>query len=234
VIAVSAAQKRNVAVHMSPKSHENIRIIPNGVDTNVFYPAEQWKPNPLAPRIFFVGYFAPVKNIPLLIEAFALVQSELHEAQLTLVGGGEAQQVSEIKKLINQMELNQAVAIIGYESRDEIARMMREECDMLVLSSDAETFGVVLIEALASGRPVVATRCGGPEDIVNDTALGELCSPGDAQALAAAILKVARRLPQYNPDQIRENAVKRFAYERIAEAVSREYVDVLHLVAKKK
>jgi glycosyltransferase involved in cell wall biosynthesis len=227
VIAVSEAQKRNVAVHVSPKNHENIRVIPNGVDTSVFFPSEQWDPNPLAPRILFVGYFEPVKNIPLLLEAFTLVRHELNEAQLTLVGGGSVQQMIEINKLVDQMGLNQIVTVIGYKSRDEIARVMREECDMLVLSSHAETFGVVLIEALASGRPVVATRCGGPEDIVNDPALGELCPPDDAQALAVAILRVSHCLPQYNPVQIRENAVKRFAIERIAEAIHNEYADVL-------
>jgi glycosyltransferase involved in cell wall biosynthesis len=100
---------------------------------------------------------------------------------------------------------------------------MREECDMVVLSSDAETFGCVLVEALASGKPVVATRCGGPEDIVNRPELGEMCPPGDAQALAHAMSKVALNLGEYDPNAIHADAVSRFSYGVIAEKLEHVY-----------
>src|SRR5262249_3961194 len=100
------------------------------------------------------------------------------------------------------------------------------ECDLLVLPSQSETFGVVLIEALASGKPVVATRCGGPEGIVMDSTLGALCAPNDAQALADMLLETIARLPTFEPARIRQLAARRFDYRRVTEHLANEYSEI--------
>lgn len=228
VIAVSEAQKRIVGAYLRPERRNNIKVIPNGVDTTTFYPAARQSSQSESPRILFVGYFEASKNIPLLIEAFALVKQSLPKARLTLIGGGEISEEMKIKDLICRMKLEQSVAITGYKPRAEVARLMREKCDMLALSSRAETFGCVLIEALASGRPVAATRCGGPSDIVIEPFLGELCVSEDASALANAILTVARRLPEYDSAEIRKYAVERFSYQTVAKLICKEYALLTH------
>jgi glycosyltransferase involved in cell wall biosynthesis len=107
-----------------------------------------------------------------------------------------------------------------------VARLLREECDLLVIASTFETFGVVVIEALASGKPVVSTRCGGPEDVLGDPALGALCPREDAGALAGAILDVARRLPSLDGARIRESAVQRFDLRVIARDLEAVYQEI--------
>jgi glycosyltransferase involved in cell wall biosynthesis len=83
------------------------------------------------------------------------------------------------------------------------------------------------VEALASGRPVVATRCGGPEDIVVDETLGRLCQPGDPSALEGAIADVLENYADFQATRLRESALERFDYRIIAERLHREYCKLL-------
>jgi glycosyltransferase involved in cell wall biosynthesis len=122
----------------------------------------------------------------------------------------------ELSRRIRDLGLTGHVRVLGFLPRPQVASLLRDECDVLVLPSQAETFGCVLVEALASGKPVVATRCGGPEDIVTHPGLGALCPPGDVQALAQALLETIRRLPEFRPQEIREEALRRFSYQRLA------------------
>ena len=107
-----------------------------------------------------------------------------------------------MQSIVGQLDLTQAVTFLGVKPRPQVAKILRHSADLLVLPSKAETFGCVLIEALATGLPVVATRCGGPEDIVTHDALGELCPPDDVNALAQAMLRVIEKLPTYDSDAI--------------------------------
>jgi glycosyltransferase involved in cell wall biosynthesis len=227
VIAVSRSLQREVAAEMRSGRRDRAIVLPNGVDTELFHPAcESERPagRSESPRLLFVGYFAPYKNLPLLLEAFARVLRRLPGATLQMVGGARtAADEAELRQHIERLGIGGHLALRGFCTRDEIARLMREACDVFVLSSRSETFGCVLAEALACGRPVVSTRCGGPEDIVTDAGLGELCPPGDPDALAAAILKVAARLDDYDPAAIRAEAVARFSWPAVAARIAAEY-----------
>ena len=224
VIAVSEAQKRNVGEHLRPSVAAAVRVLPNGVDCTLFRPSRNRRPRPESPRIVFVGYFVPIKNLPVLFEAFTRVRAELPGATLAVIGGGETpDQPQRLQKDLERMGLADSVEISGYQPRHVIARILRRQCDLLVLPSQAETFGCALIEAMASGVPVVATRCGGPEDIITSPELGELCRPGDPEDLANAILHVARRAGRYSPEAIRAQAVRRFSYRSVADRLAELY-----------
>jgi len=223
VIVVSEAQKRAVSAHLAKDRQDRVVVIPNGVDTDLFRPADRWAPDPNRPRILFVGFFATVKNMPLLLDAFTQVLREIPGARLTLVGRGEYPYQDEELQARIRGGLIGKVHMTGLQPRQSVARIMREHADMLVLSSDSETFGCVLVEAMASGLPVVATRCGGPEDIVTEPGLGELCPPRDAAALAAALCRAAGRLASYDPRAIRASALARFSYRSVAERLRRLY-----------
>jgi hypothetical protein len=108
---------------------------------------------------------------------------------------------------------------------------MRDDCDVFVLPSNSETFGVVLIEALACGKPVVATDCGGPRDIVTGPAVGVLCPPRDEPALANALRDVAQRLPQFDRQHIRRQALERFDYFQLAARLADEYERLVFVLA---
>lgn len=223
VIAVSNAQSRSVARHLPSKYHGKFTVLPNVVDTELFHPPAKWSPDPRAPRIIFVGFFVAIKRLPMLLAAFEQVHRRLPGARLRLVGGGETpEQESVLRESIDRMNLDGSVEILGYQSREEIARILREESDILVLASEAETFGCVLTEAMACGKPVVSTRCGGPEDIITDPSLGELAANGSADDLARSILDVAARLPSYSPERIRAHVEDHFS----SPAVARRIVDI--------
>ena len=228
VVAVSRFLKNQISAHMKPSLRELITVIPNGVDEQVFRPMTVWNPNTEAPRILFVGYFVPVKNLPILLEAFSFVQQKIPGSTLKLVGCGETVvQEQEVLNMIHRLGLENSVSMTGFLPQEKVALIMRQECDLLVLSSQLETFGCVLTEAMASGRPVVATRCGGPEDIVISEAIGELCMPNSVGALSEAIIKVAQRLREYDQNQIRSVAVAHFSYRLVAELIHKEYLRLI-------
>ena len=227
VIAVSRKQQRDVAAPMAPRYRSRVCVLPNGVDTERFYPPVKSEPNSQSPRILFVGYFVPVKNVSLLLQAFARVLCDLPGAQLTLVGTGETpQQENELQQLASELQIRDKLRFMGFQPREAVARIMREEGDLLVLSSHAETFGCVLTESLASGKPVVSTMCGGPEDIISADFMGELCENHNPEALAKAIVKVAANLDVYSASRIRKHVEEHLSYAFLAGALRSLYQSI--------
>jgi alpha-1,6-mannosyltransferase len=151
---------------------------PLGVDTEVFSPARrtldlraQLGLAPDTRLLVFAGRFAGEKNLPVLLQAFARLGRPYH---LLLMGGGRSARP------------NANVTIVPYR-RDsiEVASWLAS-CDALVHAGTKETFGLVVVEAMACGRPVVATRAGAIQEIV-DPSVGELADPLDASSFADAI-----------------------------------------------
>ena len=117
------------------------------------------------------------------------------------------------------------IEFLGIRDPEEVAALMQKSA-VLVLPSRAESFGAVLVEALASGTPVIATRCGGPEDIVTDK-VGRLVASEDPEALANAIADVLSNLDSYRPEDLRAYAVSRFSLRSVTERIRAEYVATL-------
>jgi glycosyltransferase involved in cell wall biosynthesis len=225
VWCVSDALAREVGGWLQPGGRVHIRTLPNGVDPAVFYPPPGWRPDPAAPKVLFIGLLVEVKNLPVLLTAFAQLRRDLPGARLTIAGEGPLR--GAVERQVAALRLGDAVRLLGGQPRGEVARLLREECDILVLPSRVETFGVVLIEALATGKPAVATRCGGPDGIVTDPSLGALCAPDDADTLAEALRRTAARLPEFDPKRIRAHALARFDYRVVACSLAGQYEEVL-------
>ncbi|GAB4172271.1 MAG: hypothetical protein Fur006_00940 [Coleofasciculaceae cyanobacterium] len=223
VLCVSEALAMQVRAYLDEKTAQSIKIFPNGFHPNTFYPHEQSNPksNDANIRLLFVGSLDDNKNPMLLLEAFELVREKLDNVTLTIVGTGLL--APQIQSWIDNRKLYNFVFFLGAKSRKEVAELMREQCDIFVLPSNSETFSCVVMEALASGKPVVSTRCGGPEDIITSPLLGELCPTQDSIALARAIIKVASELHAYDSDYIANSARKRFGYEVLAMKLAELY-----------
>jgi glycosyltransferase involved in cell wall biosynthesis len=224
VWCVSTALARQVQEHL-PAGQNNIGTLPNGVDSAQFRPPTRWVPDPARPKLLAVMSLDENKNPELLLGAFRRVLVDVPGATLSLIGAGPLE--ARLRELVPSLELGHAVRLLGHCTRPAVAQRMREECDVLVLSSNSETFGVVLIEALASGKPVVATRCGGPADIITEPWLGRLCEPQSEDALAGALTEVIRGLPAADGPRIRRHALDRFDYRHVAQALCVEYGQAL-------
>ncbi|MFZ5453448.1 MAG: glycosyltransferase [Thermodesulfobacteriota bacterium] len=161
-------------------SPARITVIPNGVDTDFFRPG-----TPVTgrkPIILCVGRLVPEKDHETLIRAFSLVSGDHPEAQLWLVGNGplKADIAATIKHIIPPGRVRFLPA------RPDL-RPLLEQAAMLVLSSRQEAFPNVILEAMAMGLPVVATRVGGVPELVTPGETGWLAPPGNAPALAGAL-----------------------------------------------
>jgi glycosyltransferase involved in cell wall biosynthesis len=182
-------------------------------------------------RILFVGFVNYMKGIDVLLRAMRLLVERGSNARLVLVGGAHyrntLRQERELRGLANDLALTGRVTFAGRKPPGEVARLMAESA-VVVLPSRAESFGAVLVEALACGTPVVATRCGGPEDIVDDE-VGLLVPPDDASALADGIDHVLGNRDRYQAAALRERALARFATEVVTAQVAAVYDEVVGL-----
>jgi glycosyltransferase involved in cell wall biosynthesis len=207
---------------------DKVRVIPDGVDGSEF-PLANGRHAQVADQILYVGHINEVKGVDVLLRAMPHVVAQRPTARLVLVGGSfyraKALLGERMQALAGELGLGRHVEFVGAQPQAELIRHMHES-SLLVLPSRAESFGCVLVEALACGKPVVATRCGGPEDIVHD-GVGRLVTPGDERSLASAILEVLTRGDQYDPAQLRAYALENFSWDRVADRTVEVYRELL-------
>jgi glycosyltransferase involved in cell wall biosynthesis len=164
-----------------------------------------------APIVLYVGRYTEAKRLPLLIRAWDGVCAQAgREATLVLVGGypGEWEDDHPIEVIEKQRARN--VFLAGWRDQHEVAAALNAS-DLLVLPSARESFGLVLVEAMACGLPVIATDCAGPRSIVEHGETGWLVPPDDQQALTEAI---THALQNSDERRRRGTAALRHVYER--------------------
>jgi glycosyltransferase involved in cell wall biosynthesis len=181
---------------------ERIDIVPNGVDRTVFRPQDRANARRelglLAdtPLVLYVGHITEQKGAFDLVRAFHAKRSSLRGAQLVMVGDGAG--VGACRALA--LRLGVPISLVGAVPHEQIPTWLAA-CDLLSLPSWHEGTPNVVLEALASGRPVVATRVGGIPDVVSDD-VGALVSPRDHEALGDALSQVLER--SHDPNAISE------------------------------
>ena len=174
-------------------------IIPNIVDPEAFAYRER---TPLRPRLVSTRNFDALYNVATTIRAFRLVQDRWPDATLTLVGGGP--QEAELRELVDQLHLRH-VQFAGRVRPGEIARYYAEN-DIYIQSPNIDNMPTSVIEAFASGLPVVSTEAGGVPAILTHGRHGLLAPLGDYETLGAHVLRLLEQ-----PDWARSLA--RSAYE---------------------
>lgn len=180
-------------------------------------------------QIVFVGRLQHVKGVDILLHAFALLLAERPSLRLKLVGSSfyqhAAKEEQQLHDLARQLGVDAQVEFAGPQPAPAVARTMQEST-LLVLPSRRESFGSVLTEALGCGIPVVATRCGGPEDIVTER-VGALAEPEDPTALAAAIACVLDHRARYDAAELSAYAHRHFAWSKVAAQTYALYQEAL-------
>lgn len=224
-IAVSEILKRSMARFLG-NSDKSI-VIPNGVDIDVFHEhTSSYDPDTL----LFVGWINYTKGVDILLRALQMLLHRRPSVRLSLVGGSvyknTAHQESELKNLAVELGIAPHVEFLGIKSPAQVADLMSKSA-AVVVPSRRESFGAVIVEALACGTPVVATRCGGPEEILDDR-LGVLVAKEDPAELAAGIEYVLNNRENYESASLSEFASSRFSWRAAAEKMSQVYRELSH------
>jgi teichuronic acid biosynthesis glycosyltransferase TuaC len=212
---VSRAHARSIARWVE----RPIDVLPNFIDETRFPPAKRAPAEPF--RLLSVGHLVPQKGFDVLLRALAIRLADGDHLHLSIVGKGY--EGDALRALAHDLAIESAITWVGAPDRAEMPAIYRA-ADAFVLASRHESFGVVVIEALASGLPVVATRCGGPEEIVTPEC-GLLVPPEDPAALATALSEIARR--SYAPEVIRRYFEASYAASSVVPRLERLYDDVL-------
>ena len=183
--SATVAVSRSLAATISGAGLPCSDVLPNVVDESRF-PLTVPVPGP-GFTFFTLASLVPRKGVGVLLQALARMR-HLH---VSLNIGGDGPERAPLQTQAAHLGLGQRVRFLGALAPEQVPQQ-HAASDAFVLASFEETFGVVLVEALMSGRPVVATRCGGPEDIVHE-GNGWLVPPGDPAALAAAMDQAVER-----------------------------------------
>ncbi|MGX9854068.1 glycosyltransferase family 4 protein [Limimaricola variabilis] len=189
VACISDFARAQAMLFSDPAHWHKLHVVHCGVDPALYDDAP---PTP-DDRLLFVGRLAAIKGVPVLLRALARVRESRPEVTLDLVGDGEDRAM--LERLSGELGLDGAVRFHGYLGQAEVARMLGTT-SALVLPSFAEGVPVVLMEAMAAARPVIATRVGGVAELVEDGVSGLLVPPGAEAPLAQAMLTLAGDAPR--------------------------------------
>ncbi len=161
------------------------------------------------------------KGLSLLLRAFSRLADH---ARLTVMGDGALR--TELEDEAGSLGVSGRVSFTGTYVRPEFAERLRH-ADCFVLPSESETFGIVYAEAMAAGVPVIATRCGGPEDFVDDSN-GILVPVGDEDGLVSAMQKMIEAVRGYDRLRISEECRRRFSPDVIAKQIRQVMADAVN------
>jgi glycosyltransferase involved in cell wall biosynthesis len=219
VLVLSPRQRTDIGDTYRIVDPARIHVLPLGLELESLTALPT--PLPSSSVVFgFVGRFVPIKNIPLLIAAFAEVHTQLPDSRLLLVGDGEERAAVEAQ--VAARGLQGVVAFGGW--RNDLSALYRE-IDVLVLTSLNEGTPVAAIEAMAAALPVVATDVGGVADVVEDGVTGVLVPSGSVAELAAAMLRLGRSPEERARLGVggRESVRARYSAQRLVADVARLY-----------
>jgi glycosyltransferase involved in cell wall biosynthesis len=206
---------------------DRVHVIPNGVDVDRFQPQP---PNPSlrrqlglpdgAPLAGILAALRPEKNHELFLQVAARVRREIPSAHFLLIGDGPRRPI--LEKLTEQLGLTDAVHFLG--TRPDVPELL-SLIDVVLLTSHVEANPVSILEALAVGKPVVATRVGSVSQSVLDREVGYLVEPGDAATMASHVIELCRQpeLASVLGAAGRQHVVSHWSLQRMVEG----YEDLL-------
>ena len=222
VLPVSSLLKEAIEVYGIQAKFE---VVPNVVDTALFSPNSDRDCPHNPKRILFVGLLdaSHKKGIPYLLAALARLQQERKDWVLSIVGDGPAR--AEYEQLVVKGNIAEKVTFHGLRTKIEIATLMRQ-ADLFVLPSVFETFSIVTAEALASGIPVLITRCGGPEEFVTEDS-GLVVPSGDEEALCRGLEYMLDHLSNFSSTKVADSVRERFSSEHVGKQLHSIYMTCL-------
>jgi glycosyltransferase involved in cell wall biosynthesis len=206
-------------------SNAEISVIPNGIDLEKYSKVAENLPKEAGRKnILFVGTLYPVKGVRYLIMAMKIVHDALPEARLILVGDGEER--GQLTILTNQLGISDCVQFVGKVPHNDVQTFLYK-ADIFVLPSLSEGFPNVILEAMACGLPIVASRVGGVPDIMKDGVHGYLVEAKEPDKIAEKILillnnnELREKIAQMNKD-----IVKTFGWDNVIHKLEFLYKEI--------
>ncbi|WLR52862.1 glycosyltransferase [Bacillus tianshenii] len=203
-----------------------IDVIPNIVNVDVFKREDNTnlKTQNSPFRFLSVAFLTYNKGMDLLIRAFA---TAFKGENVELVIGGDGKERIKLENLVNELDMHNQIIFLGSLSREQVIQQMGQ-CHAFVLASRYETFGIVYIEALACGKPIIATACGGPEMIVNET-VGILVKNESVDELQNALTYLKDNFHLYDSEMIRKDCEARFSEKAVVKQIRQCYESLLSM-----
>ena len=218
LFAVSKCLK-NEMLQQFGNSAATTKVLYNGINTDLF--SYKGKP-PYEGKFLFIGGLEPKKGLDILLTAFARLPSEF-KWSLTVVGQGHL--LGRLRQIASNLKISDRICWVGSVEHEHMAKIYSEH-DFTVVPSIHETFSLVCAEALACGRPVIAARCGGPEEVIPKGG-GILVPVGDVAALASALLDALSGEIDFDAQKNIDYVVNTFSLDRLIDELENVYTNLI-------
>ena len=221
VLVACSEGLKNRALRFLPSV--SIDVIPNGVDLDRFHPTEPGKEENLL-NLLTVGRLSPTKRVEMLIGAVQILHKTGCNVHFTIVGGGAM--IDELKQTVSENKLSNIIEVAGRIDSEKMPQFYRQN-DIFISATMQEGMSNAMLEAMASGLPIITTRCEGLEELIADN--GIVVEESQAEAIAKAIKKVADNPQAHKQMSIaaRKQAEK-FSWKSVAEEYLNLYNKVLN------
>lgn len=176
-------------------------------------------------RFFSLAFLNKYKGMDVLIKSFAKNNVLLRECELYIGGNGE--ELENLKQLSKDLGVERNIKFLGELNREEVNYYMKNS-DAFVLASRVETFGIVFIEAMYQGKPVIGTRTGGPDTFINNE-VGLTVEVDNIDELSEAMNYIYNNYKQYDNKVIKKYCIDTFSEKVIVEKLNKVYKEVLKL-----
>jgi glycosyltransferase involved in cell wall biosynthesis len=207
---------KNRALRFLPSAR--IDVIPNGVELDRFYPAETGTQTDTL-RLLTAGRLSVTKRVEMLIEGVELLHRAGRSVRLTIVGGGGLEQ--QLRQIVAERDLKGVIELTGRIDAEKMPQVYRES-DIFVSASMQEGMSNAMLEAMASGLPIITTRCEGVKELIADN--GIVVEEANAGAIAEAVEKLAdgHKARRQMSLAARKQAEK-FGWKSVAQAYAQRY-----------
>jgi D-inositol-3-phosphate glycosyltransferase len=224
-VIASTAREAGELAEQAHDGAARIRVVGCGVDLERFHPHAQPgqrsnRRSRKRSRLLFVGRFDPMKNIVLLLDSLAHLDAAVNVLFLG-GGGGDTAEGERLLSMARERSVEDRVELGGSVPNEQIPAYY-QEADAVVVSSSYESFGLVVLEALACGTPVVSTPVGVAPRVIRDGFNGYLADPGDPARFAEAIERTLELSRTSDPAAVRAT-VEEFGWSRVARSLLHVY-----------
>ena len=231
VLAPTKRERQNL-IRCYAAAADKIGIVPCGVNLDLFYPSDKTAARkklgfePQDTILLYVGRFDPLKGLNKLLEALTYLK---HHPRLRLVivggDGDKAPELKNLKQKIRDFAIDERVVLAGQIEQRNLPPYYNA-ADVLVMPSHYESFGLVGLEALACGRPVVSTPVGAAEDLIRNGQTGRIVTDAAPRSLAEGIQRILTDRAMPDAEVIR-GSILQYSWHKVAAAVIEEYQTVL-------